>query len=537
MIEVGVVHRNRLIGAHRMLNGPTHSSFVRWCLIIGASVAVIVGVGLILLIRNWPFTQEAVTKVLEDRFARKVVIRSFRSTYFPPGCVAEEVGFLHRFHKDLPPLITVRTLVIQATYAGLFGVHKRVAEVQLLGLHILVPPKSVAGGSHSIMPLTDLSANPLVAISEIKADGTVLEFLSTKPGREPFKLEVQRLTVNHVGEKGPVSFQTTLLNTEPSGEIQSTGQFGPWNADDPGDTPVSGTYVSEHANLGVFGGIAGTLSSRGKYSGLVDHIDCDGEVDIPNFRLSGTGQTLHLSTKFKAAVDATNGDVSFANIQSHFLQTYVLSKGGITGHPGQHGKTAEFEMTVDDGRIDDLLRLFAEQDHPSMTGRVKLHARVNLPPGSPGFLKRLNLEGEFGIGGGRLMNSEVQVPINRLSESARGESKQQEAEDPQTVLSDLKGHVSVKDGIATLSNVSFTAPSTFAQIRGTYNLLNNAINLEGILNTKGKLSDTTSGFKAFVLKGISPILKTKSVTVVPFTITGTSANPSFALDFDGKRHY
>jgi len=193
-----------------------------------------------------------------------------------------------------------------------------------------------------------------------------------------------------------------------------------------------------------------------------------------------------LSTKFKAAVDATNWDISFENIQSHFLRTSVLSMGSVTGHPGQHGKTAELEMTVDDGRIDDLLRLFAEQDHPSMRGRVKLHARVNLPAGSPGFLKRLNLEGEFGIGGGRLMNAQAQVPIDRLSESARGESKQQEAEDPQTVLSDLKGHVSVKDGIATLSNISFTAPGTFAQIRGTYNLLNNAINLEGILDTKRK---------------------------------------------------
>ena len=132
-------------------------------------------------------------------------------------------------------------------------------------------------------------------------------------------------------------------------------------------------------------------------------------------------------------------------------------------------------------------------------------------------------------------NAEVQVPLNRLSESARGENKKQEAEDPETVLSNLKGHVSVKNGIATLSNVSFSAPGTLAQIRGTYNLLDKTVNLQGVLRTNGKLSDTTSGFKAVVLKAIVPFLKKKSVTIVPFTVTGKVTDPSFALDFDGKR--
>src|SRR6266849_4667085 len=134
-------------------------------------------------------------------------------------------------------------------------------------------------------------------------------------------------------------------------------------------------------------------------------------------------------------------------------------------------------------------------------------------------------------------NAEVQVPLNRLSESARGENKKQEAEDPETVLSNLKGHVSVKNGIATLSNVSFTAPGTLAQIRGTYNLLDKTVNLQGILHTNGKLADTTSGFKALVLKAVSPFLKKKSVTIVPFTITGTSSKPALALDFDAKRTF
>src|SRR5579864_8232611 len=150
---------------------------VRWCLIMGAFVALVLTVATILLVRNWPFTRQAVTTALQDRFARTVEIRNFRSTYFPPGCIAEEVRFLQRKHKDLPPLITVRTLIVQASYAGMFSLHKRVGHVQVIGLHVLVPPKS-PNGQGGVMPLTDSTSNNTLAIGEIRADGAVVEFMS-----------------------------------------------------------------------------------------------------------------------------------------------------------------------------------------------------------------------------------------------------------------------------------------------------------------------------------------------------------------------
>jgi hypothetical protein len=172
-----------------------------------------------------------------------------------------------------------------------------------------------------------------------------------------------------------------------------------------------------------------------------------------------------------------------------------------------------------------------------MTGSASFRASIKVPPGPLGFLKKLGVEGDFGLGNDRFTDAAVQAPLNKLAESARGENKKQQAEDSETALSDLKGHISVKNGIATLSNVSFNAPGTYAQIRGTYNLLTHAVNLQGILRTNGKLSDTTSGFKAVVLKAVSPLLKKKTVTVVPFSITGTSMQPSFGLDLAAKRTF
>ena len=523
--------------ASGMLGSRKRTSLVRWCLIVVVSVAAIFGGVTILLVRNWPFTRQAVTAALQDRFARTVEIRTFRSTYFPPGCIAEGLSFLQRKHQNLPPLITIRRLSIQASYAGMFSVQKRVGQVQVIGLHVLVPPKNPNGPSESVMPLTDSSSNNSLAIAEIRADGAVLEFMSSSRGIEPFKLEVQQLLLDHVGQNGPISYHATLLNTEPPGEIRSSGQFGPWNSEAPGSTPVSGSYTFDSANLGVFEGIAGTLAARGKLSGTLEHIESEGEADVPNFRVSGSTHVVHLSNTFTTVVDGMNGDTFLQNVQSHFQRTTVLSSGGVTGQPGQKGKTVTLEMSVKDGRIDDLLRLIAEDRNPSMTGSVSFLAKVRVPPGPPGFLKKLELEGDFGIANERFTNAAVQLPLNRLSESARGENKKQETEDPETVLSNLKGHISVRGGIATLSNVSFSAPGTIARIRGTYNLLDKTVNLQGVLNTNGKLSDTTSGFKALVLKAVGPFLKKKTVTIVPFTVTGTSTQPSFALDFDAKRTF
>ena len=72
-------------------------------------------------------------------------------------------------------------------------------------------------------------------------------------------------------------------------------------------------------------------------------------------------------------------------------------------------------------------------------------------------------------------------------------------------------------------------------MEGTYNLVDNKVSLGGVLHTNGKLADTKTGFKSLVLKAMGPFLKKKSVTVVPFEITGTASDPSFALALTGKR--
>ena len=507
--------------------------FIRWTVAGVACLAVLSGIAAFFFLRHSPFTQQAITETLEKRFARQVVIQSFHKTLFPPGCVATGVSFLHRMRKDLPPLITLRKLVITGSYAGLIGPKKRIARVDVVGLHVTVPP-SQPGVASPVMPLTDAQSKNSIGIDKIAADDAVLEFIAGETGKEPFKLNIQKLVLEHVAEDGPVSFHAALTNAEPPGAITASGQFGPWNADDPGATLLSGSYTFDNGNLAVFHGVSGMLASKGTFNGSVRQAKTDGTVDVQNFRVDGSSHAAQLSARFQADVDALNGDVSLESVESQVHRTTILSRGDVTTRPGQNGKTVGLDMSVNSGRVEDLLLFFTPQTQASMTGGVKLHAKVELPPG-PGFLKKLQLSGDFGVSGGQFTNPRVQTPLNHLSESSQGTSKAEEQEDLRTVLSNLKGHVETRDGMATLTGVSFGMPGGFAQMHGTFNLLNKSVDIQGVLQTDGKLSDATSGFKALVLKVLTPLMKKNRVTIVPFTIKGTSSHPEFGLDLDGKR--
>jgi hypothetical protein len=89
-----------------------------------------------------------------------------------------------------------------------------------------------------------------------------LEIQPKEAGKESLEFEIKQLILWKVGPADPMSFRATLTNAKPVGEIHSEGQFGPWQRDEPGLTPVSGWYTFQHANLSVFRGFSGILSSE-----------------------------------------------------------------------------------------------------------------------------------------------------------------------------------------------------------------------------------------------------------------------------------
>ena len=108
---------------------------------------------LILLATHWPFTREAISRALQEASGRPVEIGAFTRTYFPPGCRAEGVKFMHLHHPDAPPLITIDRLTIQGSFTGMLTSPKRLADVHIAGMRIRIPPKSPDGEGKSVVYL------------------------------------------------------------------------------------------------------------------------------------------------------------------------------------------------------------------------------------------------------------------------------------------------------------------------------------------------------------------------------------------------
>ena len=150
----------------------------------------------------------------------------------------------------------------------------------------------------------------------------------------------------------------------------------------------------------------------------------------------------------------------------------------------------------------------------------------------------MELQGDFGIDAGSFTKTDTQQGVNSLSLGARGEKNpkpEKDDTDPQNVLSNLKGHVLLNNGVATFSDLSFGVPGALAQMRGTYDLISEKIDLHGTLKTEAEVSKTTHGIKSLMLKVLDPFFKNKpGGYLAPVKITGTYDHPQFGLDLGSQ---
>jgi hypothetical protein len=472
-----------------------------------------------------PFSRESVLKQLGEAGMGNVQISGFHHLYFPHlGCVLENVRFQHNPKPGTPPLIVIKELTIQGSVIGMFS--GRVHVIRANEMRILIPPAN-----------TESFQSPqrsTVVIDNIIADGATLEIVSRQADVAPLKFVFQTFSLSHVGGSGPASFRARISNPEPPGEIITAGKFGPWDQKNVGDTPVSGEFSFQHADLSAFHGIAGLLSSSAQFSGKVNHIEVRGSTDTPHFTVTSSSHKVDLRTQFQGLVNAQNGDTSLDNLLATFWKTTIWSKGSIASASGQTGKVTSFEFASKDGRIQDLLRLFSQARQAPMSGEVSFHGKASIPSENRSFLRKVILKGDFGIDAGKFTKADTQESVNHLSQGALGEEvpkSDDPGESQAPVLSGLKGHVELKDGVARFFSLSFSVPGALASLHGTYNLLTERIDLHGTLKTISQPSNTTHGVKALILKVLDPFFKKKRAGyTMPIKITGTYDNPSFGMD-------
>ncbi len=482
------------------------------------------------MIAGWwlsPMARRQMIAALEKEFDSKVEIGSLSVGFFPQPHGTVERLVLRKRDADpsLPPMIRIRRAEARSTWPGLLGASKKVRLANLEGLEI-----TLARGREDDSPETgeDSGAGerPGLEVAEITADGTVLRILPKDPGKEPLVWDIYKLRLKSVGAERPLHFDAQLRNAKPPGLIETSGEFGPWNARAPRRTAVKGTYRFANADLGDFKGIAGKLFSTGKFDGVLERLEVRGTTDTPDFMVTSAGNPVDLKTEFSATVDGTSGDTLLHPVIATFGGTTVKTEGGVTGKPGEKGKTVRLNAVVQNGYLADVLKLGVKK-RPPMTGRISFRSLIEIPPGDRDIMQKLHLDGRFDIEAGKFTSAETQKKISGLSERAQGDP---EGGGDADVLSNLRGRFRLKGGVITMNGLQFGVPGADIRLNGTYALEGGALDFRGTARTDAKVSQMTTGWKSFLLKALDPFFKKQQAgAVIPIHIGGTREDPSFGL--------
>jgi hypothetical protein len=507
----------------------------KWILAgVVAVLLVLVVAGILLGPTLHTFIRARTQKVLETHFASSVEFSDFDVTLFPRLRVTiTGLVLRHKGRTDIPPLVQVKTVSMYAQLPELLRPRPYISFVQLDGLQIHTPPR-VPGGEPLIHKTDqDLAKKYSVTIGEIRADDASIEVLRAQSDKPPREFPIHHLDLHNVSFDRPAQFHALLTNAIPKGEIDSTGEFGPWQAEEPSATPADGHYTFQNADLGTLKGLHGILSSKGTFSGPLDYLAVAGYTDTPDFGLRTGGEPMALHTDFSALVDGTNGDVALKSVVAKFLHTTLAVNGKIVDVSKQiKGRTIFLNATSDNARIEDLLRLAVNSDEPLMTGSANLKATIDIPEGADDLLDRMKLTGQFGVGHGQFTSATMQGKVDTLSRKGQGKPKDTDISE---VASDFRGNFRFADGVVTFSSLSFAVQGASVHLDGTYNIDSAAMDFNGDLLMQAKLSQTTTGAKSFFLKAADPFFKGKNGgSDVPIKIGGTKDHPTFGLGKGGS---
>ena len=501
----------------------------RRSLAVIAAVAVVLLLLLSLPIVVTPRIKQRLVAALGERFDSTVQLETLTVSILPrPRLSGRGLVLRHKHRTDVPPLVTIASFSGAAGLVGLFSDPVTVSNIHLEGLEINVPPGGMKLDDDKPDDADDNGSkkSPLI-VRALRSERAVLRILRKQPGKAPRVFEIFQLDMKDVGADHPWRFRANLTNPKPPGRIQTEGTFGPWQAGDPSRTPLAASYRFENADLGVFKGIAGTLNSSGAFKGVLERIEIDGTTSMRAFALAKVGNGMPLETKYHSIVDGTNGNTLLQPVEATLGATKIHAAGGVVEREGEDGRTVELDVVIDAGRLEDILRLAVKGPQAPMTGVMKLKTKFLLPPGKGDEIQRLRLDGNFSVDRAEFTKAQVQDKLDAFSTKARGVKD----ETPDPVVSNFRGTFKMRDGAIHFSDVTFAMPGARVSVNGQYMMESEALDFRGVVRLDAKLSQLTTGARAFFLRIVDGLFRHDDITVVPITIGGTADKPKVGLDF------
>jgi hypothetical protein len=433
------------------------------------------------------------------------------------------------------PLLSVQKFHFDLNMDSLLHPPLVVSEVFVDGMQIRVPPRNEQ--AHLLGPARVGGAGRSAfhggaIIEKIRIRNAALVLQPRNPQRFPLEFDISDLQLESAGAGIPWKYDATLKNAKPPGNIHALGAFGPWVAEEPAATPVTGSYRFENANLGVFAGIAGTLQSTGRFDGPLSALRVQGEAMVPDFRLRRAGTPVPLFTRFTALVDASNGNTTLEPVAATLGATNFTTSGAIIRHESNQPRAVSLNVAMPNGDLRDVLRL-AMRGAPFMEGRLVLNTKLDIPPLTGKVTEKLQLDGSFQVLQGQFLNSTIQNQIDNLSKRAEGQPQNPESHQ---AVSQMMGTFVMENATIRFRKLSFGIPGADLDLTGDYNLDSDALDFGGSLKLQATVSQMVTGWKSKILSPIDRLFEKEGVgTFLRIRIDGTSKAPKFGVIVFGRK--
>jgi hypothetical protein len=438
---------------------------------------------------------------------------------------------------NAPPMLVVDHFSFSTGWRELLRPTTRVLAVKVGGLQVNIPPKEERGAPTPDDPKKKGQPVLGIAVDTIECTDAKVVIETSNPAKKPLEFAISSLTLTDVGAKKPFNYDATLVNPKPVGDVHSTGHFGPWQNDNPRDTPMDGNYEFTHADLSTIHGIGGILSSTGKFGGTLGEIAVDGTAEVPGFRLDISDHALPLHTEFKAVVDGTTGDTRLDKVWARVGQSELTASGAVTRVEGAHGHDTDLHVVMEKGRIEDMLALSMKGSPTLMRGALATKTHIEIPPGPVSVSRKMRLAGMFAITGAMLNDAKMQAQLDAMSMRAQGKPKKANAQDAEVVGSSVSGKFSLANAVLDVSELNFKIPGAQTVMDGQLQLVGSTFEFHGKVRTEATASQMTTGWKSLLLGPFDKLLKKNGAGVeLPIKVTGKGSTYDLRLDFPHDTH-
>ena len=156
---------------------------------------------------------------------------------------------------------------------------------------------------------------------------------------------------------------------------------------------MTGGYTFDDADMSTINGIGGTLTSTGKFEGHLERIRVAGVTSAPDFHLEMTKQPVRLEHD----VPRHGGRHERRHLSGEggrrLGESKIHATGSVVGAPKVKGRSVLLDVHIEDGRLEDVLRLAVKGNARRCRRRLALRSAFELPPGEAGRARAAAAQG------------------------------------------------------------------------------------------------------------------------------------------------